>query len=65
MGRGWVPAVAGFFIAGQGAPPPGGPASAAVAEEIQAIIDGCATWDDAAGEWAGNLRDRLLFSLLA
>jgi len=33
--------------------------------EIQAIIDGCATWDDMAGEWAGNLRDRLLFSLLA
>jgi len=25
-----------------------------------AIIDGCATWDDAAGEWAGNLRDRLV-----
>ena len=34
-------------------------------QEIQAIIDGCATWDDAAGKWAGNLRDRLLFSLLA
>ena len=34
-------------------------------QEIQAIIDGCATWDDAAGEWAGNLRDQLLFSLLA
>ena len=34
-------------------------------DEIQAIIDGCATWDDAAGEWKGNLRDRLLFSLLA
>jgi integrase len=34
-------------------------------QDIQAIIDGCATWDDAAGEWAGNLRDRLLFSLPA
>ncbi|MGH3236012.1 MAG: hypothetical protein ACRDOH_22695, partial [Streptosporangiaceae bacterium] len=34
-------------------------------QEILAIIDGCATWDDAAGEWRGNLRDRLLFSLLA
>ena len=34
-------------------------------QEIQAIIDGCATWDDMAGEWTGNLRDRLLFSLLA
>ena len=33
--------------------------------EIQAILDGCAIFDDAAGEWAGNLRDRLLFSLLA
>jgi integrase len=33
--------------------------------EIQAIIDGCATWDDTAGDWRGNLRDRLLFSLLA
>lgn len=33
--------------------------------EIQAIIDGCATWDDAAGGWSGNLRDRLLFSILA
>ena len=34
-------------------------------QEIQAIIDGCAAWDDAAGDWKGNLRDRLLFSLLA
>jgi integrase len=33
--------------------------------EIQAILDGCAIFDEAAGEWAGNLRDRLLFSLLA
>ena len=33
--------------------------------EIQAIIDGCATWDRAAGEWKGNLRDRLIFALLA
>src|SRR5450755_4907454 len=33
--------------------------------EIQAILDGCAVFDEAAGEWAGNLRDRLLFSLLA
>jgi integrase len=32
---------------------------------IQAIIDGCATWDDAAGDWKGNLRDRLLFAVLA
>ena len=34
-------------------------------QEIQAIIDGCASWDSAAGDWAGNLRDRLIFSVLA
>jgi integrase len=34
-------------------------------QEIQAIIDGCATWDSTAGEWNGNLRDRLIFALLA
>lgn len=33
--------------------------------EIQAILDGCATVDVACGEWSGNLRDRLLFALLA
>jgi integrase len=33
--------------------------------EIQAILDGCATPDASLGEWAGNLRDRLLFALLA
>jgi integrase len=33
--------------------------------EIQAIMDGCATWDEAAGDWAGNLRDRLIFAMLA
>jgi len=34
-------------------------------QEIQAIIDGCASWDTAAGDWNGNLRDRLIFSVLA
>jgi integrase len=34
-------------------------------QEIQAIIDGCAAWDGTAGEWEGNLRDRLIFALLA
>src|SRR5258707_6553001 len=34
-------------------------------QEIQAIIDGCAAWEEEAGGWSGNLRDRLLFSLLA
>ena len=33
--------------------------------EIQAILDGCARPDAALGEWIGNLRDRLLFALLA
>lgn len=32
--------------------------------EIQAILDACAVPTDG-GEWAGNLRDRLLFALLA
>ena len=34
-------------------------------QEVQAIIDGCATWDSTAGDWTGNLRDRLIFSVLA
>jgi integrase len=33
--------------------------------QIQAILDGCAVFDPAAGEWTGNLRDRLVFALLA
>ncbi len=33
--------------------------------EIQAILDGCAMPDATAGDWNGNLRDRLLFALLA
>ena len=33
--------------------------------EIQAILDACAVSDPVAGEWVGNLRDRLLFALLA
>ncbi|MEU1436458.1 tyrosine-type recombinase/integrase [Streptomyces sp. NPDC005786] len=33
--------------------------------EIQAILDGCAMPDTSASEWTGNLRDRLLFALLA
>ncbi|MGW7571868.1 tyrosine-type recombinase/integrase [Streptomyces tendae] len=34
-------------------------------QQVQAILDGCATYDPAAGEWVGNLRDRFLFALLA
>lgn len=33
--------------------------------EVQAILDGCASYDKERGEWVGNLRDRLFFSLLA
>ncbi|WP_431932818.1 tyrosine-type recombinase/integrase [Nonomuraea jabiensis] len=34
-------------------------------QQVQAILDGCAVYDTDRGEWAGNLRDRLLFALLA
>ena len=34
-------------------------------QQIQAILDGCAVWDDEQGQWCGNLRDRFLFALLA
>lgn len=33
--------------------------------EIQNILDGCAVVEPDSGQWAGNLRDRLLFALLA
>ena len=33
--------------------------------EMQAILDGCAVRDPQTGEWAGNLRDRLTFAVLA
>ncbi|GGN38847.1 putative transposase/phage integrase [Actinoplanes campanulatus] len=34
-------------------------------QQVQAILDGCATYDPATGEWVGNLRDRFFFALLA
>ena len=34
-------------------------------EQIEAILDACARWDDASREWRGSVRDRLLWSLLA
>lgn len=34
-------------------------------QHVQAILDGCAVFDTATGEWSGNLRDRLLFAVLA
>jgi integrase len=33
--------------------------------QIQGILDACAAFDPVAGDWAGNLRDRLIFALLA
>jgi integrase len=33
--------------------------------EIQTILDGCAVYDTVTGRWVGNLRDRLLFAVLA
>jgi integrase len=32
---------------------------------IQAILDACAVYDTATGQWVGNLRDRLVFATLA
>lgn len=33
--------------------------------QVEAILDGCARWDASSGQWAGSVRDRLLFSALA
>jgi integrase len=33
--------------------------------QAEAIIDGCARWDAAAGQWPGSVRDRFLFAALA
>lgn len=33
--------------------------------QIQAILDACAVFDAETGEWSGNLRDRLIFAVLA
>ena len=34
-------------------------------QQIQQILDACAVYDTATGQWVGNLRDRLLFATLA
>jgi integrase len=34
-------------------------------EQIEAILDACARWDEAAREWRGSVRDRLLWAMLA
>ncbi|HBW21035.1 MAG: tyrosine-type recombinase/integrase [Streptosporangiaceae bacterium] len=33
--------------------------------QVEAILDGCARWDAACGEWTGSVRDRLMFATLA
>lgn len=33
--------------------------------QVEAIVDGCARWDPASGQWTGSVRDRLLFAALA
>jgi site-specific recombinase XerD len=33
--------------------------------QVDAILDGCARWDPASGQWTGPVRDRLLFAALA
>jgi len=33
--------------------------------QVKAIVDACAKWDPASGEWTGSVRDRLLFAALA
>jgi len=33
--------------------------------QVEAILDGCARWDAASGQWSGSVRDRLLFAALA
>jgi site-specific recombinase XerD len=34
-------------------------------EQVRLILDACASWDPAAREWRGSVRDRLLWALLA
>ena len=34
-------------------------------EQVRCILDACASWDPAAREWRGSVRDRLLWALLA
>jgi site-specific recombinase XerD len=41
------------------------PAPVLTPRQVETILDGCARWDDDAGQWLGSLRDRLLFATLA
>jgi site-specific recombinase XerD len=33
--------------------------------QVEAILNGCARWDAASGQWSGSVRNRLLFATLA
>ena len=56
----------GSVVVGAGAEqPPARPPAVVSAEGDPGDPDGCAVFDSGTGEWMGNLRDRLLFALLA
>ncbi len=42
-----------------------GPAPVLTPVQVESILEGCACFDPARGEWRGSLRDRLLFATLA
>jgi len=42
-----------------------GPAPILTPAQVEAILDGCASFDAVSRSWLGSLRDRLLFALLA
>jgi hypothetical protein len=43
----------------------GGPPPILTPTQVEAILDGCASFDAGSRTWRGSLRDRLLFTLLA
>lgn len=63
--HGWAPAVSPPVIAGQGALTSKDRPPLLLPQEVQAISDGCAAWDNTVANWKSNLRDQLLFALLA
>ena len=42
-----------------------GPAPILTPAQIEAVLDGCAVFDAASGDWRGHVRDRLLFATLS
>jgi site-specific recombinase XerD len=43
----------------------GGPPPILTPAQVEAVLDGCASFDAESSTWVGSLRDRLLFALLA